>query len=228
MIQTDYRDKILRFAYHMALFDHEKIIFPFHLVQKFVKLINNLFFSFPLERNDRKMIEYFYESSHEITPLTMAVIAQRNRYGGTHTRIMEEQEEYVVDRTPSKLIDSACRFFGASLRGRQDGTRNICGITHKAPISIDPISGMYFFPTRSPNHPNCSWIAHSHIDQVKKGENKCTEIIFKNGRHIVLDVSFGSIMNQIQRTAQFRYLLDNRIRSLRKQYSVDVTEEPFA
>src|SRR5699024_12734418 len=125
-MQTEYIQKILMSADHMDLFDHEKNIFPFHLLQKFVKSINNLFFSLPLERNDRKMIEYFYESSHEITPLTMAVIAQRNRYGGTHTRIMEEQEEYVVDRTPSKLIDSACRFFGASLRGRPSGTRNIC------------------------------------------------------------------------------------------------------
>jgi len=174
------------------------------------------------------MFEYFYEPSHEITPLTMAVVAQHDHYGETNTRIMEEQEEYVVDHTPSKLIDHACRFFGASLRGRQDGTRNICGITHKAPISIDPISGMYFFPTRSPNHPNCSWIAHSHIDQVKKGNHNRAEILFKNGRYITLDVSFGSIMNQIQRTAQFRYLLDNRIRFLQKKHRADAAEEPFA
>src|SRR5699024_4491810 len=63
--------------------------------------------------------------------------------------------------------------------------------------------------------------------KLKKAKTNAPRLFLKNGRHIVLDVSFGSIMNQIQRTAQFRYLLDNRIRSLRKQYSVDVTEEPF-
>ncbi|WP_053072023.1 competence protein ComK [Ornithinibacillus contaminans] len=163
------------------------------------------------------MHDDFYSPLHEITPLTLAVIAQRDQEGTINTFVLEEEAEYVVDYSPSKLIDFACKFFGASLKGRQEGTRDICGITHKAPISIDPSSGMYFFPTTSPTNAKCSWIAHSHIDHVNRAVNQCTEIVFKNGKRILVDTSYGSVMNQIHRTAQFRYLLDNRIKHLQQQ-----------
>ncbi|TFJ93551.1 competence protein ComK [Lentibacillus salicampi] len=173
------------------------------------------------------MIENFYSPTYEVTPLTMAVIPHQDEGGRSGARVLEEQEEYSVHSSPSKMIDRACKFFGSSLRGRQDGTRGICGITHKAPISIDPGSGMYFFPTTSPTNPKCSWIAHSHIDQVNQGPGRRTEIIFKNQTSILLDVSFGSMLNQVQRTAQYRYLLDNRIKGLQNQSS-DKVAEPFA
>ncbi|MGM8366092.1 competence protein ComK [Virgibacillus sp. W0181] len=162
------------------------------------------------------MTQYTYTTAHEINPLTMAAIAQHDEYGHTHTYVMEEQGTFTIKQSPSKMIDYACKFFGSSLKGRQEGTKDICGITHKAPVSIDPISGMYFFPTASPTNSNCSWIAHSHIDKVNQAADQKTEIIFKNGERIILDISFGSMLNQVQRTAQYRYLLDNRIRFLRR------------
>lgn len=173
------------------------------------------------------MLDNFYSPSYEVTPLTMAVIAQPDENGNTSAAVLEEQEEFVVHSSPRKIIDNACKFFGSSLRGRQDGTRGICGITHKAPISIDPTSGMYFFPTTSPTNPKCSWIAHSHIDQVNQGTGRQAEIIFKNHKTILLDISFGSMLNQVQRTAQYRYLLDNRIKYL-KRHNADMVAEPFA
>ncbi|MFC4559180.1 competence protein ComK [Virgibacillus kekensis] len=175
------------------------------------------------------MFDDLYYPSHEVTPLTMAVIAQYDENGNPVTRILEKQNEYFVRHTPTKIINNACKFFGSSLRGRQDGTRGICGITHKAPIAVDPGSGMYFFPTISPTNSKCSWIAHSYIDQVNEGPgpNRSTEIIFKNGKTVLLSVSYGSMLNQVQRTAQYRYLLDNRISYLRK-HDADMVAEPFA
>ncbi|MFZ3578660.1 competence protein ComK [Virgibacillus sp. DJP39] len=174
------------------------------------------------------MVNNFYSPSYEITPFTMAVLAQHGHSNEYTTCVMETQEEFFVEPSPTKLIDYACKSFGASLKGRQDGTKDICNITHKAPIAVDPSSGMYFFPTISPLNAKCSWIAHSHIDQMKIAENQCTEIVFKNGKSIIIDVSYGSMLNQIQRTAQFRYLLDNRIKYLRKQSAVDMVAEPYA
>ncbi|HEX6593622.1 MAG TPA: competence protein ComK [Bacillota bacterium] len=164
--------------------------------------------------------------SYEITPLTMAILAHEDEHGNFGTWVLEEQGEYFVNRSPSKIIDCACRFFGSSLKGRQEGTRDICGITHKAPISIDPSSGMYFFPTFSPLNEKCSWISHSHIQQVKPSTNQRTQLLFTNGKRIFIDISFGSMMNQVQRTAQFRYLLDNRIKELLKHKN-DPGLEPF-
>lgn len=163
-----------------------------------------------------KLLSSFYSPTHEVTPLTMAILAKQDKDGNTSSHVLEEQVEFFVDYSPSKVIDHACKFFGASLKGRQDGTREISSITHKAPISIDPSSGMYFFPTSSPTNPKCSWIAHTHISEVNKAANQSTELVFKNGQKIIVDVSFGSMLNQVQRTAQFRYLLDNRIKFLQK------------
>lgn len=168
----------------------------------------------------------FYTPSYEITPLTLAVIAQKEKKYVT-TQVLEEETTYTVNQVPTKVIADACQFFGASLKGRQDGARYICGITHKAPISIDPVSGMYFFPTNSPASPTCSWIAHSHIDQMHKATNKLTEIIFSNGKRIIVEASYGSLLNQLHRTAQFRYLLDNRIKFLQQyQKGIDPDSDP--
>ncbi len=164
------------------------------------------------------MEKQIFTAYHEISPLTMAVIASRDEGGRPISYILEETAEYVSTKPPSKLIDAACMFFGSSLKGRQEGTKNISGLTHKVPISIDPASGMYFFPTYSPMSPKCSWIAHSHVDRVKELPEGRTEIIFRNGKTIVLDVSYGSMLNQIRRTAQFRFLLDNRMRNIKKGF----------
>lgn len=172
-----------------------------------------------------KNIIYQESPSEDITPLTMAVIPKLDGYGNLGSIIMEEEtEHFIIQHTPSKLIDRACKFFGASLKGRQEGTFDVCGITHKAPICIDPQSGMYFFPTSSPANQSCIWIAHSHIDVINKTEDNRTEITFQTGRNVVVDVSYGSMLNQIQRTAQFRYLLDNRIKNLQKHVSNMVAE----
>ncbi|WP_405103269.1 competence protein ComK [Oceanobacillus sp. FSL H7-0719] len=169
------------------------------------------------------MEKQLFTSAHEITPLTMAIISSRDEGGKSISYILEEKIEYISNNSPSKLIDEACKFFGSSLKGRQEGTRDVCGLTHKVPVSIDPASGMYFFPTYSPTSPKCSWIAHSHVDRISRTDEGRTEILFKNGKEVNLDVSYGSILNQIRRTAQFRFLLDNRIKYIKNQLEF----EPF-
>ncbi len=150
-------------------------------------------------------------SSFEITPLTMAIVPYEDKEGGVGTRILEKNTDYYVDVLPSKVIDEACKYFGSSLKGRQDGTFSISELTHKVPIAIDPYSGMYYFPTESPLRSTCIWIAHTHVKKIKEATHQRTEVIFTNDKRLIVDISYGSMQNQINRTAQFRYLLDNRI-----------------
>lgn len=149
--------------------------------------------------------------AYEITPLTMAVLSHYNEQGNLISRILEVNGEHFVNMPPSKLVDEACKFFGSSLKGRQDGTSSVAGITHKAPISVDPTNGMYFYPTASPISSKCSWIAHSYVSDVNKLSGNCSEIVFNNGQKVPFDISYGSMKNQIHRTAQFRFLLDKHI-----------------
>lgn len=162
----------------------------------------------------------------EITPNTLAILS-RLAAGRNSVCILEDTEEIFTEYSPSKLMDYACKFFGSSLRGRQEGTADVCKITHKAPIAVNPSSGMYFFPTASPSHPDCSWIAHSHIADIQRSSSNFAHIIFKNGVEITIPVSHGIIMNQVQRTAHFRYLLEKRIWYVSQGHAGHVAE-PFA
>ena len=162
------------------------------------------------------MKQKIFTSDHEISPLTMAIIASRDKNGRLISYILDESAEYVSHLSPSKLIDTACMFFGSSLKGRQEGSRVISGLTHKVPISIDPTSGMYFLPTYSPTSPKCSWLSHSHIGDMKQLTEGNTEVLFINGKTVILDVSYGSLTNQVHRTAQFRYQLNSRLHHMGK------------
>lgn len=117
--------------------------------------------------------------------------------------------------------------FWVEFKGKAGRNKGICGITHKTPISIDPSSGMYFFPTNSPKNPKCAWISHTHIDKVVKRNERYSEIIFKNGKTVVLNVSYGSVLNQVQRTAHYRFLLDERITPLQKLKKSDKSAEHY-
>lgn len=163
--------------------------------------------------------------NYEITPMTMAILPKQSEGGSATTKVLEESREYTVHTTPTKMIDHACKFFGSSLRGRLEGTKDISKITHKPPVAIDPSSGMYFFPTASPTNKSCSWIAHSHVELINPIDKTKTELVFKNGKRIVLNVSYGSMMNQLHRTAQFRYSLDNRIQLIKKAIQKKNDEE---
>ncbi len=152
--------------------------------------------------------------SLELSPLTMAVIPKEDRTGKQRTLILEMFGEHTVPFSPTYIIDLACRYFGSTLEGRLEGTKEISNYTHKAPIAIDPSSGMFFFPTTSPKNRNCSWINHSHVNHLDSVGQDQTKISFYNGTSIVLDVSYGSMQNQLQRTAQFRFYLEERLRKM--------------
>ncbi|HLS22674.1 MAG TPA: competence protein ComK [Pseudogracilibacillus sp.] len=169
----------------------------------------------------------FYEdkATLEISPLTMAVLPKEDETGKTSTIILEKSGKYSIPSSPTDLIDLACRYFGSSLEGRLEGTKEVSQYTHKAPIAIDPLSGMFFFPTTSPKNRNCSWINHSHVDMLERVGHDKTKVIFNDGSYIIVDVSYGSMSNQLQRTAQFRFFLEKRLRKIHS--SVNKQIQPF-
>ncbi|MFD1739145.1 competence protein ComK [Bacillus salitolerans] len=146
---------------------------------------------------------------YEISPYTMAVLPEVTERG-LYSRIMEIETSYIVAMKPIEIMDRSCRFFGSSLQGRREGTREIMGITHKAPIVIDPSNYIYFFPTLSPSREQCAWISHAYVKSIKATEHQTT-LQFSNHELIDLSISKGSLENQLYRTAQLRATLSSRI-----------------
>ncbi|MFC4403203.1 competence protein ComK [Gracilibacillus xinjiangensis] len=148
----------------------------------------------------------------EISPTTLAVIgvSKGENYG---TRIMEYEkgDDYEVDIHSYKVMDMTCREFGISLRGLLEGARRLTDTSHKPPIVIDRMSNMYFFPVESPTKKSCIWISHTHVNRTERLSNNQTKIIFKNGRTLNVDVSYTVILNQINKTAQYRCMISDKL-----------------
>ena len=94
-------------------------------------------------------MSHSFIEEYEINPQTMAIFPVE--YGSKiYSKILEEDDEVLSPFKPLDIIKKSCQYFGASFDGRREGTRELIGITHKAPIVIDTNTSIYFFPTTSP------------------------------------------------------------------------------
>lgn len=147
---------------------------------------------------------------YEINPNTMVVMPLA--YGSKiYSQIWELEDEFISPFKPIDIIKKSCTFFGSSYEGRKEGTRQLTGITHKAPITIDPTNFIYFFPTTSASNSQCIWISSEHILSYHRFDRGNTEVIFKNKQSKIIPVSFNSFNNQVLRTALLRTTLISRI-----------------
>ena len=149
----------------------------------------------------RLMIE-----DYEINKKTLALLSYENK-----TKVIEEDCEFVVDKTPSAIMEDSCEYFGSSLEGRKQGTKNLIGITHKSPIIVEESQEIIFFPTASPRLKECSWVSLNNLKTHSKKDNK-TNIKFDNEQEITLNVPYGIMDNQILRAS----LLENTLRKRKK------------
>ncbi len=163
-----------------------------------------------MERKLRNL-DYIQNREYEVNPQTMALIAKYDRHGQVITEVIESEDKFDLPFHPGQIIDQSCRYFASSLEGRMAGTKQVAGFTHKPPIVISQKMGMYFFPIISPKRKECSWIAHKYIRSYKGENDHTTTIHFINGASVNVPVSAGMIANQVQRTAQFRFILEDRL-----------------
>lgn len=144
-------------------------------------------------------------SNYEINPSTIALIAT----GANETKVLEMDQTLVVGKNTTDIINHSCKYFGSSLIGRKEGTKALTGISYKAPIIIEETQSIIFFPTSSPRFDNCSWISLNHINDYFKA-NGTSLITFKNGQSLEMDISYGSLENQVLRATRLESILRHR------------------
>lgn len=142
--------------------------------------------------------------SYEIDKNTVALIPKENK-----TIVYEVDNSFVVNKSPLKIVEESCEYFGSSLEGRQTGTSALVGFTHKVPVIIEESFDLIFFPTLSPKNRECSWLAYSHIFKPDKFKDK-TIIELKNGKKILVDVSTAIIDSQLYRCSRLKDVLQMR------------------
>ena len=127
------------------------------------------------------------------------------------TRVIELDEDYIINKNINKIMNDSCKSFGSSLKGRVEGTYNLTGIKYKAPIVLSEYLSIIMIPTGSTRGEKCDWINLKYIEKISStADNKCI-INFINGKNIKFNVSYFIIQNQLTKATRLDY-------NLRKKY----------
>ncbi|MDQ0214780.1 competence protein ComK [Oikeobacillus pervagus] len=154
---------------------------------------------------------------YEINPYTMIIMPFQ--YGSrVYSKIYELHDEYISPFKPLELVKKSCEYFGSSYQGRRDGTKRLIGVTHKAPIIIDPHTSIYLFPTLSPTKIDCMWISHEHIVAHTCINSYDTEVLFHNNQTVTIPISSSSFESQLGRTARLRVKFEQQIKNMEKPF----------
>jgi len=143
--------------------------------------------------------------TYEINRDTLAIIPLEYK----KSKIIESFKEYLIAKSPTEIVNHSCKYFGSSFNGRFEGTKNLIGVNYKAPIIVEESRGIIFFPTSSTRFDNCLWISLGNIHEYKNNE-LTSEIIFKSGQKLQLDISYNTLDNQILRASRLESVLRSR------------------
>lgn len=97
-------------------------------------------------------------NEYEINKNTLAIIP----VNPDKTKIIEIDNEFMINNSSFKIIDHSCRFFGSSYKGRKIGSFEIIGSNYKVPIIIEETLNIIFFPLTG-IYKDTIWIS---LDQI--------------------------------------------------------------
>ena len=131
--------------------------------------------------------------------------------GKVLTKIYEQDKILKLDDTPTNIIKYGCEYFGSTLEGRQKGSMSLLGIKHKVPVMVEGSMELIFFPMCSPRIRACSWVCFNNILTYKRSGYD-TEVLFKNGQKLIINISYGIFENQYMRATKLKMV--NTLRKL--------------
>lgn len=141
--------------------------------------------------------------NYEINSSTLVILS----INPTKSKIIETDNTYIINKPVIDIIDHSCKYFGSSYKGRSEGTKTMIGMKYKNPILIEESKNIIFFPTCSSRLNDCMWISLNNIKNYIKYKGTA-KIIFKNNYELLVNISYGSLENQILRST----LLDSKLR----------------
>ncbi|MBP3953144.1 competence protein ComK [Bacillus suaedae] len=138
---------------------------------------------------------------YDITKDTMALIP--GRHTDYETLILEPHQQLAVTQSALSILKIACLEGGSTYDGRRQAVIHQTGAQSKVPIPIYPKESIFTFPTHSANSYECIWLFYHHIKSIKPHEKKpnYSIVTFKNYQTFEVNVSYQSLMRQLQRTS---------------------------
>ncbi len=142
---------------------------------------------------------------YEINDETLAILP----FDKNKTRVIEKNDEYIINDTPYEVMEHSCNYFGSSFDGRVVGSKSILGSVYKIPVIVEETQKLIFFPTEALASENVGWISYKNIRNVEK-HNKKSKIVFNNGDSVIVDCPYFSVKNQIFRCNMLESISNNR------------------
>jgi len=124
--------------------------------------------------------------------------------------VYEDDERYIVNNHPYKIMEDSCKYFGSSYKGRKEGARDILGAEYKVPIILEDSSNLIVFPTTSPLADDCVWISLHRLKKFERIDVNNTKIIFDNDKEIIVPCSYRTIENQVSRASRLDLIMRKR------------------
>ena len=143
---------------------------------------------------------------YEISNGTLAIVPNED----DNSLIYEDNERFIVEETPFKIMEESCKYFGSTYKGRKDSAKEILGAEYKIPVVIEDSTNLIIFPTTSPQAEDCAWICLNRVKNISKVDSFNTKIVFDNDRELIVPCSYRSIENQLSRASRVDLVLRNR------------------
>ena len=143
---------------------------------------------------------------YEFNKGTLAIVPNEKE----SSLVYEDDERYIVDSNPYKIMEDSCKYFGSTYKGRKEGARDILGAEYKVPIILEDSTNLIVFPTTSPLADDCVWISLPRLKKFEKIDVNNTKIIFDNDKEIIVPCSYRTIENQVSRASRLDLIMRKR------------------
>jgi competence protein ComK len=140
-----------------------------------------------------------------------AAILPEFKYGGAKALIIENDNQFYVNKSPTQIIEASLLQYGSSLSGAKSSSQHFLGQIRRHPIMICSKLDIFFYTTSSMKNHDAVWISGAHTKQIRKMNNKRTQIHFVNGDYVEIDGKYKSLQSYYHRCLELKKIQNETI-----------------
>jgi competence protein ComK len=137
------------------------------------------------------------------------MFGEYDRYGKLCAIVFEEEQTFVVDKSPLEVVKESIEFIGSDFNGALAGSKKILGKRRMCPVMVNYLRDICVFPDRGYKIPECIWINSKHILNTS-AIDRMTLIEFSNGSNILVSSRLAAFNTKVQTAEQYRKMTYER------------------
>lgn len=144
---------------------------------------------------------------------TVLLTGEYDDFGNLWTRVIEGKKTFLVRMSPIQLINKTLLRLGSNFQAARQSSKDLLGEIHMYPIKINATLGIWLFPTKSFNKPDCVWFSLIHIGKTRAVGIRKTEIMLSYGHSFCLGMRENAFNNKRHKAQELRELITRNLRS---------------